>query len=491
MKRRNHLTTWESLWLFTLLISLLLAIGLLSGSTIGADNPSPTPTPVHGEALPLQGMLDGEYYRVRTITLEDGTSIDEITINGPPMPLPGHERTTVELPEPRLAAGVNVLSNVPAFNWSFGCAATSAAMIAGYYDRTGYPNMYAGPTNGGVMQLDNSSWPDVIISGETRHQCPLSATRNGLDGQTTRGHVDDYWIRYGEPGPDPFVTNGWPEHTLGDCTGDFMKTSKWFDAEGLNTDGSTTFYYYTNGAPLHWYDMDATAQAYDGGYGLKLFYESRGYTVTDMYNQYRLGVDPDEGGPNPPTTQGCVFDDYKAEIDAGRPVMVHVRGHTMVGLGYDDATNLMYIHDTWDYSTHTMTWGDSYDGMEHIGLTIVQLEATAEPETPTPTPTQTPVTVTPTPTTPTPSYSIDGYVTGPEGIINPIGGVTIEVSGHGSVSTDSSGHYRMEDLPAGTYTVTPSKEGYRFIPESKEVSLPPDAEQVNFVGVLASPLNAL
>ena len=69
MKRRNHLTTWESLWLFTLLISLLLAIGLLSGSTIGADNPSPTPTPVHGEALPLQGMLDGEYYRVRTITL--------------------------------------------------------------------------------------------------------------------------------------------------------------------------------------------------------------------------------------------------------------------------------------------------------------------------------------------------------------------------------------------------------------------------------------
>ena len=181
MKRRNRLTMWQSWRRFTLLTSLLLAIGLLSGSTIGADSPSPTPTPVRGEALPLPGVLDGEYYRVRTITLEDGTSIDEIVINGPPTPPPGYECTTVELPEPSLAAGVNVLSNVPAFDWSFGCSATSAAMMAGYYDRTGYPNMYAGPTNGGVMPMDNSSWPDVVISGETRHQCPLSATRDGLD----------------------------------------------------------------------------------------------------------------------------------------------------------------------------------------------------------------------------------------------------------------------------------------------------------------------
>ncbi len=58
--------------------------------------------------------------------------------------------------------------------------------------------------------------------------------------------------------------------------------------------------------------------------------------------------------------------------------MVHVRGHTMVGIGYDDATNLMYIHDTWDYSTHTMTWGGYYSGMEHVGLTIVQLEAVGD-----------------------------------------------------------------------------------------------------------------
>jgi hypothetical protein len=67
-----------------------------------------------------------------------------------------------------------LLSNVPAFSWSFGCSATAAAMMAGYYDRTGYYNMYAGPTQGGLMPMDNSSWPDVTINGELRSQCPLS-----------------------------------------------------------------------------------------------------------------------------------------------------------------------------------------------------------------------------------------------------------------------------------------------------------------------------
>ena len=137
--------------------------------------------------LPSQVVADdpdGKYYRVRTVILEDGTSIDEIVINGPPTPPPGYDRTVVQLPEPNPAAGINVLFNVPAFDWSFGCSATSAAMIAGYYDRTGYANMYTGPTNGGVMPMDNSSWPDWVDSyGNTRRQCPLSATHNGLDAQ--------------------------------------------------------------------------------------------------------------------------------------------------------------------------------------------------------------------------------------------------------------------------------------------------------------------
>jgi hypothetical protein len=309
-----------------------------------------------------------QYYTVRTIILPDGTNIDEIIINGPPTPPVDFVRITVDLPEPNPAAGINILPDVPAFNWSFGCSATSAAMISGYYDRTGYPNMYTGPTNGGVMPMDNSSWSDWIDShGDTLHQCPLSATHNSLDGRTIPGHVDDYWIYYGQPGPDPWEDNG-QQHIYGDCTGDYMKTNQWiFDhpKKGYNVDGSTIFYNYTNGAPLYWYQIEGlNYDGEDGGYGHKQFYESRGYTVINMYNQYIDALN---------LTYGFTYNQYKAEIDAGRPVMIHITGHTMVGLGYNDATNLMYIHDTWDYNTYTMTWGGSYYGMDHMSVTIVQL----------------------------------------------------------------------------------------------------------------------
>jgi len=149
-----------------------------------------------------------------------------------------------------------------------------------------------------------------------------------------------------------------------------MKTNKWFAGRGFNTDGGTVFYNFTDGSPLSWTAMEgAGIHIYDGGYGLKLFYESRGYTVINMYNQYILGQ-----GTSP--ALGFTYDQFKTEIDAGRPVMIHLEGHTIVGFGYDDdTTDLMYIHDTWDYLDHTMTWGGTYSGMQHKGVTIVQLAA--------------------------------------------------------------------------------------------------------------------
>ncbi|MCD4731087.1 MAG: hypothetical protein K8R74_10825 [Bacteroidales bacterium] len=255
-----------------------------------------------------------------------------------------------------------ILPSVPAFNWSFGCSATAAAMIAGHYDNMGYPNMYDGPTNSGVMPMDNSAWPDVYINGEWRHQCPLSATRDGVDGRTTRGHVDDYWVSYESTAQDPYIGN-WTQHTYGQCTGDYMKTNQ--SVYG-NIDGSTGFWYWSNNSPMTAADLVANGwDDEDGGYGFKLFFESRGYTVTDMYNQRRYGYN----GIN----SGFTYADFIAEIDAGHLVLIQVTNHTMVGYGYDDATNLVYIHDTWDYSDHTMTWGGYYSGLLHRGVTIVEL----------------------------------------------------------------------------------------------------------------------
>ncbi len=298
-------------------------------------------------------LIDQKYITNRFVDAT-GQVIEEISVPGIP---PENFRMPVAVP----TKSAVLLTNVPAFSWSFGCSATAAAMQASFYDRTGYYNMYAGPTHGGIMPMDNSSWGDVTINGQVRHQCPLSATRDGVDGRSGRGHVDDYWILYGSTANDPYITNGWTQHTWGQCTGDYMGTNQ--TAYG-NSDGNTTFYYYDNGAIVC--DYVAPAGHKDGCYGLRKFYESRGYTVLSNCNQKIYGYNGN--------TQGFTFAQYKSEIDAGRPVLIQVEGHTMLGYGYDNTGSVVYLHDTWDYNNHTMTWGGYYGDMVHYGVTTIQLQ---------------------------------------------------------------------------------------------------------------------
>ncbi len=323
------------------------------------------------ETLPKELME--KYYQVDVIETDIGKLVDKVTISGPPTPPLNFIRTTVSKSDIEgEKEGSTLALPAPAFSWSFGCSATTAAMIAGYYDRTGYPNIYTGPTNGGVMPLNNSSWPDWTDSaGKTRHQCPLSATHKGLDGRTSKGHVDDYWVKVDSTNTDPYYGN-WTEHTYGSCTGDYMKTNQWYH-DHENSDGSTSFYYWNSGGtPMTAADLVGLGiQNHDGGYGFKLFLESRGYTITTMYNQR---IDAFASG-------GFTFAQYKAEIDANRPVLIHVTGHTMAGVGYNTSGNVVYLHDTWDYSTHTMTWGGSYGGMNHEGVTIVNMSGGSTPST--------------------------------------------------------------------------------------------------------------
>jgi hypothetical protein len=282
----------------------------------------------------------------------------------PPCPPPENYRGKgVELPALNIALGINIIPEVPAFNWCYGCSATSAAMAMGHYDRTEYPNMYIGPSNGGVCPLNNETfWANA---SPTIGECPLSATHAGIDGRVYwfRGHVDDYWIVKDNPGPDPFIVNGWTEHVLGECTGDYMATNQ---STYNNVDGSTWFTYYLNGDPLYdppdFYDNGKLRR--DGCHGVRLFVESRGYSVDSNYSQYIqgwLGTDPDKG---------FTFADFQSEIDAGYPVIIQVAGHSMLGFGYDSSANTIYIHDTWDHLDHQMTWGGSYGGRAHQGVTV-------------------------------------------------------------------------------------------------------------------------
>jgi hypothetical protein len=315
---------------------------------------------------------DTPYFTTQTVVLGNGTSLDKMIITGPPIPPAGSElqRTAVALPEPNPELTTNSLI-VPAFNWVFGCSAVSGSMIAGYYDRNGFPNMYTGPTDGGVMPLDNSSWGTWSDGVDTYPNIPLAASHDGVDGRVGKGSIDDYWVQYNSAASDPYITGSWTQHTWGDAIGDYMKTSQ--SAYG-NKDGSTTFYNYTTSAsPLTCADMlSGGVSTVDGTYGRKLFYEARGYTVTTCYSQK---TDNTVAG-------GFSYAQFKAEIDAGRPVMLNLAGHTIVGVGYNDPDTI-YIHDTWDYLTYPMTWGTSYNGMQLLSVSIVNL-AGSTPTVPVP-----------------------------------------------------------------------------------------------------------
>jgi hypothetical protein len=71
------------------------------------------------------------------------------------------------------------------------------------------------------------------------------------------------------------------------------------------------------------------------------------------------------------------------------------------------------------------------------------------------------------------SFSISGKVTEAGG--DPVAGVTITATGGYTTTTDASGAYAFNDLESGTYTLTASKEGYSFVPESLTFTVPPGA----------------
>ena len=255
-------------------------------------------------------------------------------------------------------------------------------MIAGYYDNNGYPNMYTGPTNGGVVPVTEdpswSTWMDG--NGDWYPNNPLIASHDGLDGRVGLGSIDDYWVTYDSAADDPYITGSWTQHAWDSAIGDYMKTSQ---SAYNNTDGGTHFYNYTGAdaaTKLTCADMPSLdagggfkVSDLDGTYGRKLFYEAKGYTVTDCFNQ---NTDNNAAG-------GFSFANYKAQIDANRPVLLNLAGHSVVGVGYNDTSNTVYIHDTWDASNHTMTWGGSYSGMNLMSVSIVSLSGGA-PTAPTP-----------------------------------------------------------------------------------------------------------
>lgn len=308
---------------------------------------------------------------VNTFIDENGKKIDKIIIDGrPPKVLPEPNKN---LPKSKVKGVTYWLENVPSYSWCYGCSATSVAMQAGYFDNSGYPDIYKGPANGGVQPMTNAVWAAQATHSGTS-ECPVAATAQNVDGRDKKGHADDYWIDYLEEG-DPYSGN-WTEHVKNEvgyniCTADYMGTNQWFNY--ANVDGSTSFYNYQDGTALYDYTGCEPSDR-DGCHGMRLFYEACGETVIDNFSQYILGYNG--------ITAGYTFADYKNEIDNGNPVVIQVQGHSMLGYGYDNTDEqhpMVYLRNTWTQDTtpgnQQMEWGGSYSGMDHYAVSVIHLEA--------------------------------------------------------------------------------------------------------------------
>ncbi len=252
------------------------------------------------------------------------------------------------------------LSNGGDYDWWYGCSPTSAGMMMGYYDRNGYGGLgYSNLVPGGVAE------PETFVGPPTG----WAALANNAIASSR--HVSDYYSGgYGASGDD---VAGAPTGPL-NCLADFMGTSQdsYLGYTLNNSNGATTWWYWSDGSKYTSADVYAggPAKYHDSGmYGILEYVQYSGYDTTQLYNQRT---------DNMGLTYGFSFDDYKAEIDAGRVVLIHVTGHTMLGYGYNDTGNQVTLYDTWDPGPHYMTWGDAYvnpyyDPLGMRGVTVLEL----------------------------------------------------------------------------------------------------------------------
>jgi hypothetical protein len=251
-------------------------------------------------------------------------------------------------------AVINVyLTGVPDYAWYYGCMGTASGNLMGYWDRHGFPDFYTGPSNGGLAPLSLTGNTGVIS---------LWASKAGLDGRLSNnpGHVDDYYVAFENTGTDPYVTAGRTEHTP-DSLCDFLGLSQWKwmnennECNG-NIDGYCFVYWDTNGTRrVNYSPTNSTgAPVVDVQSGLRAWTRYRGYD-SSVFSQLT------EFNPNKPAGQGFTFDDMKAEIDAGYPVLLSLQQTNAFSRNMGGATNVNpAIHSMLAYGYYINDAGTRY-----------------------------------------------------------------------------------------------------------------------------------
>ncbi|MFH2034919.1 MAG: dockerin type I domain-containing protein [Candidatus Zixiibacteriota bacterium] len=236
------------------------------------------------------------------------------------LPLIGHSQqsTSGPIPPPGIDRGLRadtksqvVISNVPSYIWHHGCGPTAAGMAIGYWDQF-FPFLVEGDATtqtvgANKMMTDDSEQPGCGYPNADHYQdysCPIDNGSNILPDQS-------------EPGSNPHANN---------CLGDFMYTSR----SSVGNAYGWSWFSHVYSAFVGYINFVATGMD---------------FTVANyIYDDF-------------------TFEDYKNEINNGRPVVLLVdtdgngiTDHFVTGIGYDDVDGYYGIYDTWDHNLHWYYW---------------------------------------------------------------------------------------------------------------------------------------
>jgi len=234
-------------------------------------------------------------------------------------PILAQQSTTGPVPPPDIDRGIRrttatqvVIPEVPAYLWQHGCGPTAVGMVIGYWDRHGFDLLVSGDASTqtasvNAMISDDGGIPDCVLPDGNHYQdysCP-----------------EDYW-------PNPISAD---RSQLGgahasNCVADFFQTS--------------------------W-------SSRDNYYGWSWFSD-----VPGSFTSYVNLIAPQY---NPSATNKYYaqfsWSDYKAVIDAGRPVVLLVdtdgngsTDHFIPAIGYNEATKAYGAYNTWDLNLHWYLW---------------------------------------------------------------------------------------------------------------------------------------
>ena len=261
---------------------------------------------------------------------------------------------------------------MPQAEYMYGCTPTAVGMLLAYYDLYGYrgndySNMIAGTVSlksrGSDGNKGNMNEFDTALGRAI-------ASKDYVDRFVSKTPEEElqYSFTNGGEGPD-IRTDVW------NCLADYLGTGQyWRGTNDLATSmifGSLSLVLSWNGSSEMEYngiERDVDWRYSTMLYGLYLYVDSRGYSLDeDCTHSYMVDLD---GGP-------FTFEDYMAEIDAGRPVLISITEHSMVGYGYNEETREIIFDDCYE-ADRRMTWDGTYyysGAYRRIeGMTVIRLK---------------------------------------------------------------------------------------------------------------------